>query len=123
MSDSSSPQLDERPQKRARSETVTSSQIAEVVTDASAALPSNATHDEEFWFQDGNVVLLASDTVAFRVYSGLLSFQSPVLRNMLSSPDTGSAAQIDGVRVVQVLESSHDWKHLLRILLPKDSKV
>ncbi|KAI0753759.1 hypothetical protein C8Q74DRAFT_1373699 [Fomes fomentarius] len=126
MSDSSDPQLDEgsqRPQKRARSETVTSSQVTEVAIDASVVLPSNATHDEEFWFQDGNVVLLASDTVAFRVYSGLLASQSPVLRNMLSSPAIASAAQIDAVRVVQVLDSSHEWKHLLRILLPKDSKM
>ncbi|KAI0776607.1 hypothetical protein BD413DRAFT_610226 [Trametes elegans] len=41
--------------------------------------------DETYWFHDGNVVIIARDGVAFRVYPGLLGAYSPVLRQRFQS--------------------------------------
>ncbi|KAI1795284.1 hypothetical protein LXA43DRAFT_1090934 [Ganoderma leucocontextum] len=50
---------------------------------------------EEFWIQDGNIVLVAGET-AFRVYRGLLALQS----------------------MIRLTDSPQDLAHLLRVLLP-----
>ncbi|OJT09457.1 hypothetical protein TRAPUB_14060 [Trametes pubescens] len=53
----------------------------------SAAFPeSTRTLDEEFWYGDGNIILLAGD-VEFRVYMGLLAENSPVLRDLYYTND------------------------------------
>lgn len=47
--------------------------------------------DEEFWYDDGNIVVVARD-VGFRIYKGLLADCSPVLREMFSTPQTHAAS-------------------------------
>ncbi|KAI0713038.1 hypothetical protein C8T65DRAFT_607848 [Cerioporus squamosus] len=108
MDESSSSVIDGRPAKRARSE-------------EDISVPSEGyVRDQEFWLADGSLILDVQGT-AFRVYKGLLSEQSPILRNLLSSTHLSPDASCDGVPVVTLKDSAHDWRHLLRILLPKSS--
>ena len=55
--------------------------------------------DEDFWFEDGTVVLVA-EGVEFRVYEGLLADHSPVLRDMFmfSGEDDGDDEHDGGSR-------------------------
>ena len=38
----------------------------------------------EFWLDDGNLILVASQETAFRIYTGLLASQSEVFANMFA---------------------------------------
>ena len=76
--------------------------------------------DEEFWFQDGSITLVASG-VEFRVYKGVLASHSPVFADMFSllqpsaSPDTNPSMSCD---VVHLEDWATDVRHILRALLP-----
>ncbi|RPD58592.1 hypothetical protein L226DRAFT_511473 [Lentinus tigrinus ALCF2SS1-7] len=79
--------------------------------------PEAYERDEEFWFADGNFILVVR-TTGFRLYMGLLSAQSSILRHLLShvAPDGGS----EGTQVVHIAtDSPRDWRYLLRRLFPK----
>ncbi len=41
--------------------------------------------DEEFWYADGNFILIAQN-VELRVFKGILAGVSPVFKDMLSPP-------------------------------------
>ena len=52
-------------------------------------------HDDEFWFDDGNLILVARDT-GFKIYRGLLAAQSSVFADMFATSsveDTEYACQ------------------------------
>lgn len=46
--------------------------------------------DAEFWYSDGNIILVARD-VEFRVFKGILAEHSPVFRDMFSLPQPAPA--------------------------------
>uniref|UniRef100_A0A5K1K5J5 Probable 3-oxoacyl-[acyl-carrier-protein] reductase oxidoreductase (EC) n=1 Tax=Ganoderma boninense TaxID=34458 RepID=A0A5K1K5J5_9APHY len=71
-----------RPSKRLRTEDLPpqSSPTAQAGT---AAL-NNLTHHDEFWFEDGSIVLVAGNT-GFCVYRALLAAQSTIFADMFSS--------------------------------------
>ena len=79
--------------------------------------------DEEFWFGDGTVILVAGD-VEFRVYAGLLSARSPVLKVIFEQRDYPhrKVSMPDGssfrCAVVSLPESPEDLRHLLRAYMP-----
>lgn len=81
--------------------------------------------DEEFWYDDGNIILVARD-VEFRIYRGLLADHSPVFRDMFSfpvpPPESSSAADPtgDACPVVQLFDSPEDVRHILRFYMPRD---
>ena len=62
--------------------------------------------DPEFWFEDGNIVLIARG-VEFRVYKGLLIKHSPVFRVMLSLPQPSVTEKSNGVAIPTVELSDH----------------
>ena len=72
--------------------------------------------DEEFWFEDGSVALVARD-VEFRVYKGALASRSPVFKDMFSLPQPQDVSS-SSVPVVQLADSPEDIRHFLRICLP-----
>ena len=72
----------------------------------------------EFWFDDGNIVLVAR-RVAFRIYRGLLASQSTVFSDMFASSSSSADETFEGCPVVQLTDSPCDLAHLLRALLPK----
>ena len=74
------------------------------------------TRDEEFWFPDGNVILLARG-VEFRVYSGLLASHSPVFKDMFSLPQPADLPSAP-CPVVQMTDSPEDLRHILRVFMP-----
>ena len=73
----------------------------------------------DFWFADGNIVLLAGD-VAFKVHRGQLVRHSDVFHDMFSLPQPaeGEAGQglVDGCQWVELHDDPADVLHLLRAL-------
>lgn len=89
--------------------------------------PTSPLPDDEFWLEDGNLTLIASD-VEFRVYKGPLIANSPVFRDMLSLPQPIPTQPDDrpdlrctcgyAPALVHVSDSPEDLRHLLRALVP-----
>ena len=73
--------------------------------------------DEKFWFEDGNIVLIAKDTVAFRVYRGVLARASPIFRDLFSvcRPDDGES--MDGTPVVHLADRPSDLRAFLKFVI------
>ncbi|PIL24767.1 hypothetical protein GSI_12653 [Ganoderma sinense ZZ0214-1] len=103
---------------------------ASVGSDDDTAPDTSATaelkRDEELWFEDGNLILIASE-VEFRVYKGPLIAQSLVFKDMLSLPqpsssDTRSNQDTDTARPSTSCATVHlqddslsDLRHFLRM--------
>ncbi|OCH84735.1 hypothetical protein OBBRIDRAFT_741067 [Obba rivulosa] len=69
---------------------------------------------EEFWYEDGSVVLVAQDT-AFRIYRGLLAQHSPVFRDLFTIPQPNTSESVDDCPVVRIPDDPDDVARLLRI--------
>lgn len=81
--------------------------------------------DVEFWYSDGNIILVARD-VEFRVFKGILAEHSPVFRDMFSLPQPlpakpSVASADDMCPVVHLSDSPEDLRHVLRVYMPKGS--
>ena len=77
--------------------------------------------DEELWFPDGNLILVARD-VEFRVYQGPLVAHSPIFKDMLSLPqpdETHREAQPTGssCATVHLPDSPEDLRHFLHVFI------
>ncbi|KAH9849256.1 hypothetical protein C2E23DRAFT_396105 [Lenzites betulinus] len=75
--------------------------------------------DPEFWLDDGNIVVVVQDVVAFRVHKSVLARRSQVFSGLFAvpqPPDEANVETMDGHAVVRVHDSLHDFKHLLRAL-------
>lgn len=82
--------------------------------DAPGVLPSsNFTASEDIWFEDGNIVLVC-ESIGFRVYKGILSSQSKVLRDMFSIGNPSGDDTFDGCAIVHLSDSAHDFFHFLK---------
>nr|VWP01312.1 Malate synthase (EC [Ganoderma boninense] len=74
--------------------------------------------DEEFWFEDGTVIIVARDT-EFRVYEGLLAGLSPVFRGLFAESHELRILPMRGGQtlscpIVGVSDSPEDLRHLFR---------
>ncbi|PIL26490.1 hypothetical protein GSI_12248 [Ganoderma sinense ZZ0214-1] len=78
---------------------------------------TNLKHHPEFWFDDGNIVLVAQHT-GFRIYRGLLAAQSTVFADMFASATSAANEVLEGCPVVHLTDPEDDLVYLLRILLP-----
>ncbi|KAI1786065.1 hypothetical protein LXA43DRAFT_81874 [Ganoderma leucocontextum] len=76
------------------------------------------TRDEEFWLEDGNIVLVAGKR-GFKIYRGLLAVQSPVFADMFSTANPDVSQLYDGCPVIRLSDSAEDLRHLLHALLPR----
>ncbi|KZT69643.1 hypothetical protein DAEQUDRAFT_756796 [Daedalea quercina L-15889] len=89
-------------------------------------LPSpHIQRDTEFWFLDGNVVLVASG-IGFRVYKGLLARDSRRFADMFSLPQPTGRSSIevfDGCPVVHLTDFQGDVRMLLRALLGRHCQL
>ncbi len=87
-------------------------------TDDAPHNDSELQRDTGFWFEDGNVVVVAQQT-AYRVHRGVLSRHSETFSGLFTLPrpvDGASDEKVEGCPGVRVTDSSHDFKHLLHAL-------
>ena len=75
------------------------------------------THDPDLWFPDGSVVL-ESEMIYFKVYSGILCQASTVFRDMFSFPQPvgDNVEMYDGCPLVHMPDPARDLKHFLKAL-------
>ncbi|TFY62998.1 hypothetical protein EVJ58_g3505 [Rhodofomes roseus] len=72
--------------------------------------------DEEFWYEDGSVVLVAGN-VGFRVYRGLLVRRSEVFSDLFSVPQPQDSQLVCGCPVVHLSDTPDSLRELLGVLL------
>ena len=91
------------------------------LTPAESEFPlySDFAKDPSLWFDDGNVILVAEESL-FRVHRGVLSRHSPVFKDMFAVPQPAADAlasdTVDGCPTVNVSDSTHDLKQLLLVI-------
>ncbi|KAM5543850.1 hypothetical protein V8D89_002467 [Ganoderma adspersum] len=81
--------------------------------------------DEDFWFEDGTVILHAGD-VEFRVYGGLLEGHSMGFKELFAQSHPTRTVSIAGrteflCPVIKLSDSPHDLRHVLRSCMPKQA--
>ena len=83
------------------------------------AVSAENERDREFWYEDGNVILVAGN-VEFRVFKGILADHSPVFKDMftLPQPDTTPSETV-ACPTVDLSDSPSDLRHILRFIIPK----
>ncbi|KAI0742439.1 hypothetical protein C8Q80DRAFT_1108932, partial [Daedaleopsis nitida] len=80
--------------------------------------------DGEFWYEDGNIILVACD-VEFRIYKGLLAVHSPIFSDMFNLPQPTPTTTPDNTHdptqpaVVHMTDSPEDLRHILRACMPR----
>ncbi|KAI0668011.1 hypothetical protein C8Q78DRAFT_980914 [Trametes maxima] len=74
--------------------------------------PVTMKQDEDFWFDDGSIVIVAEDT-GFRVHRSLLARVSSVFEDTFSIPQPPDARAYQGVPVLELQDGAHDMKCLL----------
>ncbi|KAI0711793.1 hypothetical protein C8T65DRAFT_718061 [Cerioporus squamosus] len=96
---------------------IDSGQHAPITTPRVAATSLDAIErDQELWFEDGNIVVVAQ-RMAFRFHRGALSRHSQVFRDMFTVPQPASAPlteSMGGCPVIHVSDTASDFKYLLR---------
>ena len=111
---------DGRPPKRLRAAEDTHPNAS--TTDAALDL-GNIQRSEEFWFDDGSIVLVAQQKTGFRVYRALLVAQSTIFADMFVSSSPSAEEMIEGCPVVHLSDTPEDIAHFLRVLLPKSQRL
>ena len=87
---------------------------------------SGRQRDEEFWFEDGTVILIACNT-EFRFYKGLLASVSPVFKQLFAECRALRNVRMDEEQtyscpVVHVSDSPEDLRYVLRTCSSKRSE-
>ncbi|KAI0753648.1 hypothetical protein C8Q74DRAFT_1360943 [Fomes fomentarius] len=85
-----------------------------------ADVSSPIERDNELWYEDGNLAIIAHST-ELRIYQGQLATLSDVFNNMFKVPQPPPrTTEVCGsvYPVVHVTDISEDWRHLLRLLMP-----
>ncbi|KAH9897791.1 hypothetical protein C8Q73DRAFT_788025 [Cubamyces lactineus] len=101
------------------------SETIEPLTEASPS--PDILHDSDFWFNDGNIVIVAKNhhpdarLTGFRVHMGVMSRHSEVFKNLLCQsmprPKEGEeSATIEGCPQMLVADSQYDFTQLLHAL-------
>lgn len=74
--------------------------------------PEPLVRHAELSYEDGNLVLVAENTM-FQVHRSVLSRKSALFKDLLSLPQPDSEEKIDGLPVVRLLESAKDGAMLI----------
>ncbi|KZT03492.1 uncharacterized protein LAESUDRAFT_683666 [Laetiporus sulphureus 93-53] len=72
--------------------------------------------DQEFWYPDGNIIVITDDQIAFRIYRGMLAEHSEVFRGMFTVPQPQSSERMDDCPIVHVSDASNDFRRILRFV-------
>ena len=83
-----------------------------------------ATRDSEYWFDDGNVILVTQG-IAFRIYKGLLAEHSELFRSMFHIAQASPTAEdlVDGCPVISLDDSPNDLRALFRLIHPLSANL
>lgn len=97
-----------------------SSSISDATASVSDDTESDQLYDmpkhEEFYLQDGNVVIVCEGAL-FRVHTGSLSINSPVFRELLSRRNLATQAdRIHGCACIYVPDTKEDFTTLLKLI-------
>ena len=76
---------------------------------------------EHFWFEDGNIVLVAQQT-AFKVYRGLLVAQSTVFSDMFQASCRDESEIFADSPMIHLSDSPHDSAHFLEALMQPNER-
>lgn len=68
------------------------------------------------WFEDGNVILIAAGSAAFKVHRGQLERHSEVFRDMFSIPQPKGQVLLDGCLFVELHDCPSHVFHLMTAL-------
>lgn len=80
----------------------------------SSPVEHDAAPVHDLWFDDGNLILKAENSL-FRIYSGLLAAHSSVFKDMLGfPPPEGGNTMLDSCPIVTVYDSAKDMGYFLR---------
>ncbi|KAI9061883.1 hypothetical protein FKP32DRAFT_1604601 [Trametes sanguinea] len=116
--------MEETSRKRARLEQEMSDNDTALSDAAIATVPPTVnippTRDAEYWFEDGNIILVAQH-VSFKVYKGLLAEHSEVFRSMFLVAQGSQAStdlSTDGCPVVTLDDSPEDLRQFFRLIYP-----
>lgn len=82
---------------------------------ASSFSESPELRSPDVWFDDGNIVLSAQNTL-FRVFKGILCTNCEIFRDMFAFPQPPDADTYDGVPLVHLSDTAFDMTHFLREL-------
>ncbi|KAI0364033.1 hypothetical protein BV20DRAFT_57181 [Pilatotrama ljubarskyi] len=115
-------QSDGRARKRRRASSDPNYSVLRRAALPDPTVPLNVTHDPEFWFEDGSVVLIAYN-IGFRVYKRLLVEHSPFFRDLFQIPQPARIPKIEGCPVVVLLDPPERLRHLLRVLYPINGQL
>ncbi len=79
---------------------------------------SDVQKDDQVWFSDGNIIVVAANKIAFRVHKSILSLRSEVFSDLfsLAYAEAATAETMDGCPVVHFSDSSEDIHHLFLVL-------
>ncbi|TFY53344.1 hypothetical protein EVJ58_g9505 [Rhodofomes roseus] len=77
---------------------------------------TDVKHDEQLWYPDGNIILVAKG-VGFRVYRGLLADRSEVFRDLFSVPQPPDDETVDGCPIVHLSDTDIALREFLLVLL------
>ena len=84
---------------------------------SSAPQSDGLVKDDEFWFDDGNIILISNNGVAFRVYRGFLARISSVFHDMFAISQPDDAEVMDGCVVVRLQDSSYDLRAFIEFVM------
>jgi hypothetical protein len=96
-------------------------------SDQAQLFPSvaDSVRSAEVWYDDGNLVLQAENTL-FRVHRSILTRKSAVFSEMLAvpQPDKSSEKAVDGCEVVQLGDdTAYDMEQVLRAIYGEQNYV
>jgi len=76
----------------------------------------NASPVKDLWFEDGNLILKAENSL-FRIYTGLLAARSSVFKDMLAFPPPAEGNEmLDGCLIVTVYDNAKDMVFFLKAI-------
>ncbi|KAI0080975.1 hypothetical protein K474DRAFT_1614450 [Panus rudis PR-1116 ss-1] len=101
------------PRKRARTADLEESSGAH----SGDAPPKDPQRHENLWFPDGNVVLISTDDIAFRLHKSVLGRHSSLFRDMftLPQPQGANTEEFDGCPAVRLQDSGNSVAGLISI--------
>ncbi len=73
--------------------------------------------DDQVWLQDGNVIIVSEDDVAFRVHLGTIAHRSDIFRDLFALPRSDTSHDmVEGCPAIYLQDPSTNLRHLLLVL-------